>query len=429
MLRTLSWLVRLAALVVVGVAIFLHSPASVPVLAAQAAAFVLGTAALSVYVIIDYRFPPAARHVRLLPAMLALTAAAGGVCTSPNGSPLLALGLIAALAAGSETGMVTSWVITGIGVVAIEIGAVAWSPGTAVALGYPLLLMLALLTGLIRRSYRVQAEQSAALLAQVEQLRAGQREVAVLNERTRIAREIHDVLAHSLGALGIQIQTARAVLSDQRDIDRALGILEQAQRIANDGLGETRRAIHALRSDARPLAEELTQLAETHRARHHAAVTVNVDGDARTLPPDAALALLRTAQESLVNAAKHAGGGLVGISLRFGADQTTLTVTSPLPGDLPPEDLPPEDLPPEDLPPEDLPPGDMAPGDLPAGEWRPADHGAQLTAGPMTTEGLMKTADSGYGLVGMRERLLLLGGTLTAGPHDGQWIVTAQVPR
>ena len=135
--------------------------------------------------------------------------------------------------------MVTSWVITGIGVVAIEIGAVAWSAGTAVALGYPLLLMLALLTGLIRRSYRVQADQSAALLAQVEQLR-GQREVAVLNERTRIAREIHDVLAHSLGALGIQIQTARAVLSDQRDIDRALGILEQAQRIASDGLGETR---------------------------------------------------------------------------------------------------------------------------------------------------------------------------------------------
>jgi signal transduction histidine kinase len=409
MLRTVSWLVRLTALAVVGVTTFVHSPASAPVLAAQAAAFVLGTAGLSVYAIIDYRFPPAARHVRLLPAALALTAAAGGVCASPHGPGLIAFGLIATLAAGTETGLATSWVITGIGGVAIEIGVLVWSASIAFAFGYPLLLIVALLGGLTRRSYRVQAEQSAALLAQVEQLRAGQREVAVLNERNRIAREIHDVLAHSLGALGIQIQTARAVLSDQRDIDRALGILEQAQRISNDGLGETRRAIHALRSDARPLAEELSRLAETHRARHHAAVTVNVDGDARTLPPDAALALLRTAQESLVNAAKHAGGGLVGISLRFGADQTTLTVTSPLPGDLPPED--------------------MTPGDRPAGEWRPADHGAQLTAGPMTTEGLMKTADSGYGLVGMRERLLLLGGTLTAGPRDGQWIVTAQVPR
>ena len=408
MLRTVSWLVRLTALAVVGVTTFVHSPASAPVLAAQATAFVLGTAGLSVYAIIDYRFPPAAGHVRLLPAALALTAAAGGVCASPHGPRLIAFGLIATLAAGTDTGPVTSWAITGIGVVAVEIGVLVWSASIAFAFGYPLLLIVALLGGLTRRSYRVQAEQSATLLAQVEQLRAGQREVAVLNERTRIAREIHDVLAHSLGALGIQIQTARAVLSDQRDIDRALGILEQAQRIANDGLGETRRAIHALRSDARPLAEELTRLAETHRARHQAAVTVNVDGDARPLPPDAALALLRTAQESLVNAAKHAGGQ-AGISLRFGADQTTLTVTSPLPGAPPPED--------------------RRPGDLPPGEWRPADHGAQLTAGPMTTEGLMKTADSGYGLVGMRERLLLLGGTLTAGPHDGQWIVTAQVPR
>ena len=84
--------------------------------------------------------------------------------------------------------------ITGIGGVAIEIGVLVWSPGIAFAFGYPLLLIVALLGGLTRRSYRVQAEQSATLLAQVEQLRAGQRAVAVLNERTRIAREIHDVL-------------------------------------------------------------------------------------------------------------------------------------------------------------------------------------------------------------------------------------------
>ena len=182
-------------------------------------------------------------------------------------------------------------------------------------------------------SYRLQAEQSAALLAQMEQLRAEQRQVAVLNERTRIAREIHDVLAHSLGALGIQIQAARAVLSDQRDIDRALGILDQAQRIAGDGLGETRRAIHALRSDARPLPAELEQLAASHHARHHTPVTVHVDGDVRALPPDAALALLRTAQESLVNAAKHARSEPARIDLSFDASQTTLTVTSPLPGE------------------------------------------------------------------------------------------------
>jgi signal transduction histidine kinase len=154
---------------------------------------------------------------------------------------------------------------------------------------------------------------------------------------------------------------------------------------------------------------------------------VSIDGDARALPPDAALTLLRTAQESLVNAAKHADSGQAGISLRFGAGQTTLTVTSPLPGEWRPGDRP------ADRAPGEGPPGERPPANRPSGEWRPgdrpADQGAALTAAPTPAEGSMKTADGGYGLVGMRERLLLLGGTLTAGPRDGQWIVSAQVPR
>ena len=65
-----------------------------------------------------------------------------------------------------------------------------------------------------RRAYRVQAEQAAALVEQYERVRTEQRRADVLDERARIAREIHDVLAHSLGALGIQIQAAKAVLTD-----------------------------------------------------------------------------------------------------------------------------------------------------------------------------------------------------------------------
>ena len=333
--------------------------------------------------------------------------------------------------------------IAGIGALAIEIGVLVWSPGIGTAIGYPLLLVVALLAGQTRRSYRLQAEQSAALLAQMEQLRAEQRQVAVLNERTRIAREIHDVLAHSLGALGIQIQAARAVLSDQRDVDRALGILDQAQRIAGDGLGETRRAIHALRSDARPLPVELKQLAESHHARHHVPVTVHVDGDVRALRPDAALALLRTAQESLVNAAKHTRSQPARIDLSFDASQTTLTVTSPLPGEGPPAgtDLAVTDSAGADAgkanadgthadgtqvdrPQVDRP---LASGTQAAGAQV---DGAQADGAQADGAGnLMKTADGGYGLMGLRERLLLLGGTLTAGPRGGQWIVTAQVPR
>jgi len=401
MLRTAGWLVRVTAVVVVGLGTFLHSPATPAVLAAQAVAFGVGVAALGIWALIDFGVPPMAGCTRAAPAVLALLAAASGVCVTRNGAGLIAFGLIAALAAGSENSLVAGWVIAGVGALAIEIGVLVWSPGIGTAIGYPLLLVVALLAGQTRRSYRLQAEQSAALLAQMEQLRAEQRQVAVLNERTRIAREIHDVLAHSLGALGIQIQAARAVLLDQRDVDRALGILDQAQRIAGDGLGETRRAIHTLRSDARPLPVELEQLAESHHARHHVPVTVHVDGDVRALPPDAALALLRTAQESLVNAAKHARSQPARIDLSFGASRTTLTVASPLPGERPPAGADPAVTDPAGA---DA--GKANADGAHADGARAA--GAQVDGAQVDGTGnLMKTADGGYGLMGLRERLLL----------------------
>jgi signal transduction histidine kinase len=218
------------------------------------------------------------------------------------------------------------------------------------------------------------------MLAQSEQLRAEQRQVAVLDERARIAREIHDVLAHSLGALSIQIQTARALLSDQRDVDRSLTALDKAQRMVTDGLTETRRAVLALRTDAQPLPDELALLAETHRGRHHTAVSLDINGQSRALAPDAELALLRTAQESLVNAAKHSGGQPVAARLDYGPDHTTLTITNHL----------------------------------------AEDAGGEQSFG---------TIDGGYGLLGMRERLLLIGGSLTAGSQGDQWTVTALVPQ
>ena len=111
---------------------------------------------------------------------------------------------------------------------------------------YPLTLILGLLFGRLERSYRLQAEQSAALLANAEQLRQEQSRSATLDERNRIAREIHDLLAHSLGSLAVQIQAAQAVLTDQQDIDRAVELLGSARRTATEGLNETRRAVHAL---------------------------------------------------------------------------------------------------------------------------------------------------------------------------------------
>ena len=245
--------------------------------------------------------------------------------------------------------------------------------------GYPLLIGACLSFGRNRRSYRVQAEQAAALLEQYEQLRAEQRRADVLDERARIAREIHDVLAHSLGALGIQIQAAKAMLTDHRDIDRAVEALATAQRMAADGLTETRRAVHALRVDTLPLDEELARVAETHRSGTTCRSPSRPRARPRPLPPEATLALLRTAQEALVNAAKHAPGQQVAVRLDYGDDGVRLSVTNHLDGT-----------------------GAPAPGD--------------------------RRSTGGYGLTGMRERLLLLNGTLLAGPRDDEWAVTAELP-
>ena len=197
-------------------------------------------------------------------------------------------------------------------------------------------------------------------------------------ERTRIAREIHDVLAHSLGALGIQIQAAKAMLTDRGDIDRAVDALATAQRMAADGLTETRRAVHALRVDTLPLGEELAALADTHRQRYHVPVTLETSGEAGALPPDAALALLRTAQEAMANAAKHAPGQRVAVRLDYGDHDVRLSVVNSLDAA-----------------------GAPAPAPVP-------DKAGRSGREPGST--------GGYGLTGMRERLRLLNGTLQAGP-------------
>jgi signal transduction histidine kinase len=297
-----------------------------------------------------------------------------------DGGALIAFGIMAAIGAGSETSLTSGWIVTAVGLLATLSGALIVGASATATLGYSALLLFALLAGNNRRSYRVQAEQASAMLEQAEQLRAEQRQVAVLDERNRIAREIHDVLAHSLGALSIQVQAARALLSDQHDIDRSLTALDMAKRMAADGLTETRRAVLALRIDAQPLTKELALLAETHSTRHHTAVSLDVHGESRPLAPEAELALLRTAQESLVNAAKHSGGRPVAACLDYGMEQTTLTITN------------------------------------------------QLSENPGAAPHF-GTIDGGYGLLGMRERLLLLGGSLTAGSADDRWTVTARVPQ
>jgi signal transduction histidine kinase len=283
---------------------------------------------------------------------------------------------------GSDVRLRTGWVIAGLsmaGVVAAGSvrGASAW-----VTVQYPVILLVGFLLGLNRRAYRLRAEQAAALLARSEELRAEQARVAALDERARITREIHDVLAHSLGALGVSIQVAEVTLTDRHDVPAAVQLLRQARRMAAESLVETRRAVHALRGEIPPLDEGLTALSGEHQRRHNARVRVEITGRPRELGADARLAISRVAQEALVNSAKHAPHQPIDVRLDYADDDTGLVVRTGL-----------------------------GVGDRPPHGPRPG------------------TADGGYGLAGMRERLMLLDGTLTAGPDGDDWVVEARVPR
>jgi len=377
MMVRVYWLMRVTVFVVIGILALISPPHSTAQQAVQIACFSVIGLALLAWIAVDVR--PRYRS-RGLPVALGTMAIAGGVAavTSGSGQTLVAFACIAAFWAASETDLRASIAVAAAGIVSIWVaGGIAGSTFGTMA-GDPLLIAVCMMFGLQRRSYRVQAEQSAALLDQHERLRAEQRRADVLDERARIAREIHDVLAHSLGALGIQIQAAKAMLTDQGDVDRAVEALATAQRMAADGLTETRRAVHALRVDTLPLGQELAAVVDTHRQRYHVPVTLEMSGVARALPPDVALALLRTAQEAMVNAAKHAPGQRVAIRLDYGENDVRLSIVNGLDG---------------------------------AGTSvrRPGDTG-------------------GYGLTGMRERLRLLNGTLRARPTEDEWAVTAELP-
>ena len=269
MLHALTWLFRAGGAVLIGVATFGYSAASGRDLIIEAVAFAIGAVVVAYWLAADLR--PEYRQPRVLAGALIVMAAASGFASmGAHGGPLIGFAFMAAIGAGAGSSLLTGCVTTAIALVGVEAGALVTGASATSALGFPLLLIVAFVSGRNRAAYRRQAEQSAALVTQMEQLRAEQRRAAVLDERTRIAREIHDVLAHSLGALGIQLQAIHAVLAEQGDTGRALSLLDQAQRMAKDGLAETRRAVHALRADTAGLDEQLAALADTHRSRHHA---------------------------------------------------------------------------------------------------------------------------------------------------------------
>ncbi|AQZ65688.1 hypothetical protein BKM31_33300 [[Actinomadura] parvosata subsp. kistnae] len=202
--------------------------------------------------------------------------------------------------------------------------------------------------------------------------RAAEAREAVLAERARIAREIHDILAHSLSAQLVHLEGAKLLLRADRTAE-ALDRVTRARDLAKSGLDEARRAVSALREDPPALPAALRTLADDFETTAHRPCTLRISGPELLLPPETELALLRTAQEALTNIRRHAPGSPAQVTLTFAPDHCDLRITNP------------------------------------------------TSAEPGTPGG-------GYGLVGMRERAELLGGTLTAGERDGAFLVHLRVP-
>ncbi len=173
------------------------------------------------------------------------------------------------------------------------------------------------------------AERDAALQENrglQQQLVAQAREAGVLDERARMAREIHDTIAHGLTGIVTQLEAAEQAADRRADWNRHV---DNALRLARESLTEARRSVEASRPtalDSTSLDEALRDLARRWSELNGIEAAFTVTGDAIPLHPDIEVALLRAAQEALVNVARHAGATRVGLTLSYMGDVVTLDV-------------------------------------------------------------------------------------------------------
>ena len=202
---------------------------------------------------------------------------------------------------------------------------------------------------------------------------------AVADERLRIARELHDVVAHSMSVIAVQAGTGRLVIDD--DPDHARRALASIEETSKEALAEMRRLLGVLRADTPdaaalapvPTLEDLDRLV-THAVEGGTPVDVKVEGDRRTAPAGIELAAYRVVQEALTNVRRHAPGARARVRLSFEPQELVVEVENPL-----------------------------SDGD--------------------------GTNGNGHGLIGMRERVSLYGGAFDAGPRpDGTFRVSARIP-
>jgi signal transduction histidine kinase len=235
----------------------------------------------------------------------------------------------------------------------------------------------AVLFGSMYLTFRLAEAQreTKRLLAEVKAGQAALAEAAGLAERQRLAREMHDVLAHSLSGLSLQLEGARMLVAEDPADPRLPVIVERAHHLARSGLEEARRAIGMLRDDDLPGPDRLPALAAQFALDQAVPCDFTVTGEPHPLGSEERLALYRVAQEGLTNVTKHASPTRVSLRLAYESTATRLIVE---------------------------------------------DFAARPPVIPDETHG--------YGLTGMRERAELLGGTLSAGATGHGFRVELAVP-
>jgi signal transduction histidine kinase len=200
---------------------------------------------------------------------------------------------------------------------------------------------------------------------------------AASDERRRIAREIHDVVAHSLSVTLLNLTVARHALAQNRDIDDAIEALEDAERVGRQAMSDIRLTVGLLSAGPssftpEPGIDDIAALVEDFR-RAGMTIRYQTDGSPQSVSAATGLGLYRITQESLANIAKHAPDAEADVRVGITHDWTTVCVTN-------------------------------------------------------TTSNSVSVSDSGSGLSGMRQRAELLGGSFRAGPASPGWLVQAEIP-
>jgi signal transduction histidine kinase len=153
------------------------------------------------------------------------------------------------------------------------------------------------------------------------------RQIAVMEERNRMAREIHDTLAQGFSGIILQLEAGeQAMGTDEAALQRHLN---QARNLARKSLAEARRSVWNLRPQAleqKPLAEAIKQEADRFSQTTGVGVKINIVGDKRDLPPEIEAGILRIFQESVTNVRKHAHATEVEVNLTFNDSSAELTV-------------------------------------------------------------------------------------------------------